>query len=125
MHTHATLTEQALASGPPRERADRDFRTQTIMTFRTLFLENMLMAFMGVLCQYLQTQVSRDCILRILFERSGARLATASQVVYWVNTTGLSVAYQRLLSEVVDGLCAMELQDQGKPIRVRLKDMPP
>ena len=95
------------------------------MTFRTLFLENMLMAFMGVLCQYLQTQVSRDCILRILFERSGARLATASQVVYWVNTTGLSVAYQRLLSEVVDGLCAMELQDQGKPIRVRLKDMPP
>jgi hypothetical protein len=124
-HTHATLTEQASAIGPPRERADRDFRKQTIMTFRTLFLENMLMAFMGGLCQYLQTKVSLDCILRILFERSGARLATASQVVYWVNTTGLSVVYQRLLSEVVDGLCAMELQDQGKPIRVRLKDMPP
>ena len=123
--THTKLTEQASTIGPPRERADRDFRKQTIMTFRTLFLENMLMAFMGVLCQYLQTKVSLDCILRILFERNGARLATASQVVYWVNTTGLSVAYQRLLSEVVDGLGAMELQDQGKPIRVRLKDMPP
>ncbi len=124
-HTHAQLTEQAVAIGPPRERADRDFRKQTIMTVRTLLLENALMAFMVVLCGLLQTKVSLDCILRILFERSGSRMATASQVVYWVNTAGLSLPYRRLLSEVVDGLCAMELQDQGKPIRVRLKDMPP
>jgi len=124
-HTHAQLTEQAVAIGPPRERADRDFRKQTIMTVRTLLLENALMAFMVVLCGRLQTKVSLDCILRILFERSGSRMATASQVVYWVNTAGLSLPYRRLLSEVVDGLCAMELQDQGKPIRVRLKDMPP
>jgi hypothetical protein len=124
-HTHAQRTEQAVAIGPPRERADRDFRKQTIMTVRTLLLENALRAFMMVLCGRLQTKVSRDCILRILFERSGSRIATASQVVYWVNTAGLSLPYRRLLSEVVDGLCAMELQDQGKPIRVRLKDMPP
>jgi len=52
-------------------------------------------------------------------------MATASQVVYWVNTAGLSLPYRRLLSEVVDGLGAMELKDQGKLIRVRLKDMPP
>jgi hypothetical protein len=124
-HTHAQLTEQAVAIGPPRERADRDFRKQTIMTVRTLLLENALMAFMAVLWGRLQTKVSLDCILRILFERSGSRMATASQVVYWVNTAGLSLPYRRLLSEVVDGLCAMELKDQGKPIRVRLKDMPP
>jgi len=124
-HTHAQLTEQAVAIGPPRERADRDFRKQTIMTVRTLLLENALMAFMVVLCGRLQTKVSLDCILRILFERRGSRMATASQVVYWVNTAGFSLPYRRLLSEVVDGLCAMELQDQGKPIRVRLKDMPP
>jgi hypothetical protein len=42
-----------------------------------------------------------------------------------VNTAGLSVHYRRLLKEVVDGLCAMDLRDQGKPIRVCLKDMPP
>jgi hypothetical protein len=42
-----------------------------------------------------------------------------------VNTTGLSVAYRRLLTEVVDGLCAMDLRHQEKPIRVCLKDMPP
>ncbi len=68
---------------------------------------------------------SNKSVLRILFERSGSRMATASQVVYWVNTAGLSLPYRRLLSEVVDGLGAMELKDQGKLIRVRLKDMPP
>jgi isopentenyl diphosphate isomerase/L-lactate dehydrogenase-like FMN-dependent dehydrogenase len=35
-NNHAKLTEHASAIGPPKERADRDFRTQTIMTFRTL-----------------------------------------------------------------------------------------
>ena len=51
-------------------------------------------------------------------------METSSQVVYWVNTAGLSVPYRRVLTEVVAGLCAMDLRDQGKPIRVRLKDMP-
>jgi hypothetical protein len=120
-----TLTEQVQALGPPGQRADRDFRKQTIMTIRTLLLENALMAFMVALCEHLPSQVSLDCILRILFERSGARMETASQVVYWVNTAGLSLPYRRLLAEVVEGLCAMELRDHGKPIRVYLKDMPP
>ena len=35
-NTHAKRTEHAAAIGPPQERADRDFRTQTMMTFRTL-----------------------------------------------------------------------------------------
>ena len=95
------------------------------MTMRTLLLENALTAFMAVLLGTLTMKVSLDCLLKILFERSGARMETDSQVVYWVNTTGLSVPYQRLLAEVVDGLCAMDLRDQGKPICVRLKDMPP
>jgi hypothetical protein len=37
-HNHADLTKQAFALGPPGERADRDFRKQTIMTVRTLLL---------------------------------------------------------------------------------------
>ena len=124
-HQHANLTEQAAAIGPPRERADRDFRTQTSMTFRTLLLENALMAFMGMRCERLQTTVSLDCLLRRLFARSGARMETASQVVYWVNTVGVSLSYRRLLTEVVEGLGAMDLRAQGKPICVRLKDIPP
>ncbi len=124
-HTQAKLAEQSAALGPPRERADRDVRKQTIMTFRTLLLENALMSFMAVLLGVLTRQVSLDGILKVLFERSGARMETDSYVLYWVNTTGLSVAYQRLLAEVVDGLGAMDLRCQGKPIHVRLKALSP
>ena len=124
-NNHAKLTEQACSIGSPRERADRDFRKQTIMTVRTLLLENALMAFMVALCGHLQSKVSLDCLLRLLFERSGVRMETVSQVVYWVNTAGLSLSYRRLLAEVVEGLCAMELRDQGRPVRIYLKDMPP
>jgi hypothetical protein len=95
------------------------------MTFRTLLLENALMSFMAVLLGGLTRQVSLDGILKVLFERSGARMETDSHVIYWVNTTGLSVAYQRLLAEVVDGLGAMGLRCQGKPIHVRFKALSP
>jgi len=124
-HTHAQLAEQVQAVGPSGQRADRDFRKQTIMTIRTLLLENTLRAFMVALLGTLQTKVSLETILHLLFERSGARIETSSQVVYWVNTAGLSVPYRHLLTKVVEGLCAMDLKDQGKPIYVRLKDMSP
>jgi len=42
-----------------------------------------------------------------------------------VSSAGLSLSNRRLLSEIVEGLCAMGLQERGKPIYVRLKDMPP
>jgi hypothetical protein len=124
-HKQDQLAEQAQALGPSGQRADRDFRKQTIMTVRTLLLENALRAFMGALVGTLQAQVSLEMILNLLFERSGARMETSSQVVYWVNTAGLSVPYRRLLTEVAEGLCVMDLRDQGKPICVRLRDMPP
>jgi hypothetical protein len=122
---HAQVAAQAAALGSPGQRADRDCRTQTIMTVRTLVLENALRAFMVMLLATMQTQVSLERVLRLLFERSGARMETPSQVIYWVNTAGLSLPNRRLVTEVVEGLCAMDLQEQGKPIYVRLKDMPP
>lgn len=124
-HQQAKWVAQEAALGSPQERADRDFRKQTIMTIRTLLLENTLRAFMVALLGTLQTKVSLETILHLLFERSGARIETSSQVVYWVNTAGLSVPYRHLLTKVVEGLCAMDLKDQGKPIYVRLKDMSP
>ena len=54
---HATRAAPTAALGPPRERADRDFRTQTIMTIRTLLLENALTSFMAVLVGTLTLQV--------------------------------------------------------------------
>ena len=124
-HKQGQLAAQAAALGPPGERADRDFRKQTIMTVRTLLLENALTSFITALVGNLQAKVSLACLLSLLFERSGSRVETGSQVIYWVNATGLSVTYRRLLGEVVDGLCAMNLRSQGKPIRVCLRDMPP
>jgi hypothetical protein len=124
-HQQAKWVAQVAALGSPKERADRDFRKQTIMTCRTLLLENALMAFMAALLGNLQSKVSLACVLHMLLERSGAYLETASEIVYWVNTTGLSLPYRRLLEKVVDGLGAMDLRAQGKPIRVGLKDMPP
>jgi hypothetical protein len=79
-------------------------RKQTIMTVRTLLLENALHAFMAFLLATLQTKVSLEWVLRLLFERSGTQMETAAQVVYWVNTAGLSLPYRRLLAEVAGGL---------------------
>ena len=124
-HNHADLTKQAFALGPPGERADRDFRKQTIMTVRTLLLENALTSFMAVLLGLLPRPVSLEGLLKILFKRSGTRVETDSQVLYWINTTGLSVSYHRLLAEIVNGLCALDLRYQGKPVQVRLKATPP
>jgi len=124
-HHQAQLAAQATALGPPRERADRDFRKQTIMTIRTLLLENALTSFMAVLFGLLTMKMSLDCLLKILFERSGARVVPDSQVIYWVNTAGLSGPYHRRLVEIVAGLCAMDLRYQGKPVQVRLKATPP
>jgi hypothetical protein len=65
-------------------------------------------------------------VLSLLFERRGARMEAPTHVVYWVNSAGLSLSNRRLLGEIVEGLCAMGLQDQwGKPIRVCLKELPP
>jgi hypothetical protein len=121
----AKLSEQAATLGPVRQRFDRDFRKQTIMTMRTLLLENWLRAFMAALLATLQTQVSLQQVLSLLFERSRSRMETPSQVLSWINSTGLSLSNRRLLHEIVQGLGAMGLQEKGKPIHVCLKDRPP
>ena len=95
------------------------------MTFRTLWLENALKAFLAVLLGHLHTMVSLTCLLTLLFERSDTRLETNAHVIYWVNGAGLSAASQRLITEVIAGLNTMVLREQSKPIQVRLKDRPP
>jgi hypothetical protein len=121
----AQLHEQVEALGERKERRDRDFRKQTIMTFRTLWLENALLAFIAALLGPLSLTISSSCLLTMLFERSGTRVETAWQVLYEVNGAGLSMPYRRLMTEVIAGLNAMDLRERGKPIQVRLKDRPP
>src|SRR5262249_8915944 len=107
--THVKLYEQRTALGPGGQRADRDFRKQTIMTIRTLLLENLLGTFMLTLLARLQSKVSLQQVLSLLFKRSGVRIETPSQIGYWVNSTGLSLSNRRLLSQIAEGLCAMGL----------------
>ena len=123
--TQTKCAEQAATLGPAGRRADRDFRKQTIMTIRTLLLEHGLRAFMGALVATRCTKGSLPQVMRLLFERSGSRMETPSQVFSWVKSAGLSRSNRRLLGEVAQGLCAMGLQEKGKPVHVRLKDMPP
>lgn len=109
----------------PKERADRDFRKQTIMTIRTLFLENLLQAFMGLLLSVLPKPVSLEQVLKLLFERSGSRIERDQSVTYGINTTGLSRGNRQRLAEIVEGLNAMGLVERGKPVHVCLKELPP
>jgi hypothetical protein len=118
------LSEQLNRLGTPRERADRDFRKQTIMTIRTLLLENALLSFLSAVCAAMQGQISLECLLKLLFERSGACLETPSEMTYWVSTNGLSVTYRNSLQKLVEALSAMNLRCRGKPIRLRLREAP-
>jgi hypothetical protein len=123
--TQQQLAEKIEALGPPRQRADRDFRKQSIMTFRTLLLENTLHTFLATVCALLTIPVSLAALLSLLFERRGARVETPTELLYWLNTQGLSLPNRRLLAEIAEALCAMDLRHQGKPIRVCLRDRPP
>jgi hypothetical protein len=123
---HLEQAQQKLdAVGPEKQRADRDFRKQLIMTIRTLLLDNALQAFLATLLTMMATSISLECLLTLLFERSGARVETETEYIYWINTTGLSVTYRNTLAQIVAGLCAMKLRSQGKPIHIRLKGTPP
>jgi hypothetical protein len=121
----AQLHEQVEALGEAKEPRDRDFRKQTLMTLRTLWLATALLAFIATLVRSLALTISSSCLLPLLFERSGTRVEMAWQVIYEVNGAGLSMPYRHLMTEVIAGLNAMDLRERGKPIQVRLKDRPP
>ncbi len=118
------IATQREALGVPKQRADRDMRKQLIMMIRTLLLENALMAFLAALCAHLKDSITLECLLTLVFERSGTCLETQTECLYWINTTGLSLTYRELLGHVVEGICAMNITHHGKPLRVRLREAP-
>ena len=126
LNQKATLIEDKKKTlGPTKQRADRDFRKQKIMTFRTLFLENYLVYFLMALKEQLDVQISQKSLLEIFFKRDGGYFETFSDIVYWLNSDGLSKNNKRILQKVADGFCKMKLNRNGKPIRVELREMPP
>ncbi len=112
--------------GPPGERADRDFRKQSIMTFRTQLLENSLIAFMSLVMANITGALSMnlDSLIRLLFKRSGGFFETPSELVYLVNMNGLSKSNRVTMLELIEGINKMELKSDGKPVSVRARGRP-
>ena len=65
------------------------------MTFRTLFLENLLQMFFGVLLAPLDCHLSIETLLDLLFHRSGNYLEMPAECIYWISSQGLSEGYQK------------------------------
>ena len=112
--------------GPPGERSDRDFRKQSIMTLRTLLLENTLIEFMSLLmaCITGGLCMSLDSLIRLLFERSGGLFETPSELVYFVNMKGLSKPNKLTMCKLIEGLNKMGLERDGKPVSIRARGHP-
>ncbi|MCI5195335.1 MAG: hypothetical protein D3919_03730 [Candidatus Electrothrix sp. AW5] len=109
---------------PVEKRADRDFRKQKIMTFRTLLVENLLMAFIRLFNNKLDQKIGTDTLMSIFFRRSGICVETASEITYELNTTGLSSHYKKVLGDIASEVTAMGIQRHGKRISVSLRETP-
>jgi len=110
--------------GEPGQRADRDFRKQKIMTFRTLLLENALMTFFMALLGNLDIKFGMETLISLLFKRSGIYIESCTEIIYKISTRGLSVSYMDTLGKIAEGINAMNIERRNKPIRVQLREAP-
>jgi len=115
--------EEIRQAGPVGERGDRDFRKQTVMTMRTLLLENMLLSFMSALMQSLATPLvlCLDSVLELFFKRGGSCYETLSEVLFFVNMEGLSKEKTEVMNALIEGINQMGLSRNGKPVRIRAR----
>ena len=115
--------EEIRQAGPVGERADRDFRKQTVMTMRTLLLENMLLSFMSALMMSLATPLvlCLDSVLDLFFNRGGGYYETPSEVMFLVNMEGLSRQKTEVMNTLIEGINQMGISRNGKPVRIRAR----
>ena len=118
------LRGKAASRGPVGERSDRDFRKQKIMTFRTFFLENALLAFILALAGQIGVKIGASTLKSLFFRRRGDRLETPDEIVYRLSPAGLSTFYRKELTKMAEGLSRMGLRCRGKPVRVELRQAP-
>jgi len=115
--------EDIRQAGPVGERSDRDFRKQTVMTMRTLLLENMLLSFMSALMLSLAAPLvlCLDSVLELFFNRGGGYYETPSEVMFFVNMEGLSKQKTEVMNTLIEGMNRMGLLRNGKPVRIRAR----
>ncbi len=120
------IEENIKKLGPQGKRSDRDFRKQSIMTLRTLFLENKLMAFMSLLMECI-TETPRmglESLIKLLFERSGGYFETPTELVYYLNMNGLSKSNRATMLKLIEGINKMGLERDGKSVSARARARP-
>jgi DNA-binding FadR family transcriptional regulator len=70
------------------------------------------MAFFAALFPHTQN-VSLESLLELFFERTGTFIETQTQIMIWINPTGLSKFYRTLLTHIIEGLNKMNLLRSG------------
>jgi len=118
------IDKKTEALGEPKKRYDRDFRKQKIMTFRTLYLENLLVLFFSALAELIDIPLSLTCLIELFFKRSGGYYETASEIMYFLNADGLSKRNKIKLEKIVDACSRMGLTRNGKHVRMRIRPSP-
>jgi cell division protein FtsB len=115
----ATLNSQKRLLGTPSARSDRDFRKQTIMTFRSLCLFANIKAFFILLCSALKEPISLDVFLELFFFRPGFLIEQDSQFLYYLDSQNLSSKYQCVLEDIISRFNSISLAHREKPILIQ------
>jgi hypothetical protein len=119
-----SLEEQKIKLGEPRQRADRDLRKQTIMTFRSLFLENAIRTFFNLLAVFLTIRIDLEVFLELFFFRPGYLVETESQLLYYMDDKNLSSQYQNILRQLVAGFNALAISQREKRLKLEIAASP-
>jgi len=114
------IEKQKLQLGEAGLRADRDFRKQTIMTFRTAWVENALKDFVDLLTRSMDKPVDVEIILKLFFNRRSIVVEGDTAICYWVDGNNLSPGYQKILGEIIRGFNLISLTSRGKSIFAEL-----
>lgn len=114
------LKQEKQNLGLPCQRADRDHRKQTIMSFRTLWMENIIKAFFSLIFTALKTPVDIEIALELFCFRSATIEEQHEQIVYYFDTKTLSVKYQNILKEIIVGFNRISLSCKGKTVVAKI-----
>lgn len=105
--------------GKPGLRADRDFRKQSIMTFRTLFLENGMRSFISLLCDHMTQSVDTEVILQLFLFSPGVMIETDHEILFWISSQNRSPKYKIILQQLIDGFNRIALAHKGKRLTMK------
>lgn len=110
--------------GEPKQRADRDLRKQSIMTFRSLWLYNTIRTFFALISAFLSDPLDIGIGIELFLFRPGFLVETDSKLLYCLDDKNLSPKYQEILRQLVAGFNSISLVRRGKRLQVAIASPP-